>query len=92
MLYTINLRRLITSVITLDFSNQKKGESDKHYAKRMAENEERLTAATLKAKEYGWREWLKTQRQTEKGMCEYFTKETCSAMPITSLNVEMSHV
>ena len=92
MLYTINLRRLITSVLPLDFSPQKKGESDGHYHKRMSNNEDSINAALVKAREYGWQNWLKTQRMTEKGMCEYFTKETCSAMPITSLNVEYSHV
>ena len=63
MLYTINHKRLITSVIPLDFSSQKKGESDKHYAKRMAENEDRLNAALVKCKEYGWKNWLRTERQ-----------------------------
>lgn len=88
MLYTINLRRLITSVIPLDFSSQKKGESDKHYAKRMAENEDRLNAALVKCKEYGWKNWLRTERQTVEGMCKYFTNEVCTPMPITCLQVE----
>ena len=92
MLYVINLRRLICAVLPLDFSSQRKTESDSHYRHRMQDNEDRLNTAILKAKEYGWQNWLRTQRMTEKGMCEYFTKEICSAMPITSLNVEFEHV
>lgn len=88
MLYVINLRRLVCAVLPLDFSSQRRTESDGHYRRRMADNEDRLNAALTKAKEYGWKNWLKTEKQSEESMCRYFTNEICPAMPITQLTVE----
>ena len=88
MLYCINHARLVSSVIPLDYSPQKKGESEKKYKTRIREMDDKFFAALKKCKEYGWKNWLKTERQTEEGMCRYFTNEICPSMPITQLVVE----
>ena len=88
MLYAISTRMLVSHVLPLDFSGQKKGESDRHYNKRVKETEELLEIGIKKCRMIGYKAFLRANHMTEKGMCEYFTKAIPSVMPITQLIVE----